>query len=329
MEKINNNDAFPFKKYYWKEDHHKIFNRLVKCDTIKEFLSKYPRFPGKKFGIMREMDVFYVEDQKYWVLEHKFPKHYFKYNVLSDLYAEDVRLTAKLFRQNYSPIEYFEREGRYKIPKNLSPEEKREFIYSKVKEASQFKPTLAKFIYEHFKATKILDPCAGWGDRLLAALSLDIEYIGFDPNVKLQPKYGDMIHDFAMPDKRDKFQIYNHPFEDSTQILKDHYNTFDMCLCSPPYFNFEKYSDENDQSMHKFPTENQWLKGFAYKLVDIVSDSLKMNGIFALHLCDNRDFRLTKPVVEYIKKCNFSFKGCIFSKENNASVKPIWIFKKE
>ena len=35
--------------------------------------------------------------------------------------------------------------------------------------ATTFMPGYAKAVYEHFGAQAVLDPCAGWGDRMLGA----------------------------------------------------------------------------------------------------------------------------------------------------------------
>ena len=52
-------------------------------------------------------------------------------------------------------------------------------------------PLYAKSIYEHFHAEKVLDPYSGQDDRLLGAStsSCVTNYIGFVPNVNLQPGY--------------------------------------------------------------------------------------------------------------------------------------------
>ena len=51
---------------------------------------------------------------------------------------------------------------------------------------AQFPPFLAGQIYKYFDATNILDPYAGWGDRCIAAMALDINYIGIDSNTHLE-----------------------------------------------------------------------------------------------------------------------------------------------
>ena len=60
---------------------------------------------------------------------------------------------------------------------------------------SQFSPLIASSIYNMFKPTCIIDPCAGWGGRLLGAMvNDDIKYIGFDTNTNLKKPYKELIN---------------------------------------------------------------------------------------------------------------------------------------
>jgi hypothetical protein len=55
---------------------------------------------------------------------------------------------------------------------------------------SQFKPLIAKSMYDTFQAKRVLDFSAGWGDRLVGFLASGAEsYVGIDPNSKLHEPY--------------------------------------------------------------------------------------------------------------------------------------------
>ena len=58
---------------------------------------------------------------------------------------------------------------------------------------SQFSPMVAGRLYLHFQAGSVLDIYAGWGDRCLAAMALDIDYVGIDSNPELVDAYDKMI----------------------------------------------------------------------------------------------------------------------------------------
>jgi len=93
-----------------------------------------------------------------------------------------------------------------------------------------FKPTIAMNIYSQVKATHVLDPCAGWGGRMLGAMAMNIEYTGIDTNTDLKDAYDGMSM-----------------FGDFTMIWDDALNVdfadidYDCVLTSPPYINLEVY----------------------------------------------------------------------------------------
>ena len=48
---------------------------------------------------------------------------------------------------------------------------------------SRFSIKTARTIYEKYNTNNVIyDPCAGWGDRMLAALSMNMDYIATDTN---------------------------------------------------------------------------------------------------------------------------------------------------
>ena len=48
-------------------------------------------------------------------------------------------------------------------------------------------------MYKKYKATRVLDFTAGWGARMVAAMALDIDYIGIDSNTNLREGYNRII----------------------------------------------------------------------------------------------------------------------------------------
>lgn len=49
-----------------------------------------------------------------------------------------------------------------------------------------FKSTTAKYLYQKYNATSVLDPTAGWGGRMLGAWALGIDYTGIDTNTNMK-----------------------------------------------------------------------------------------------------------------------------------------------
>ena len=87
----------------------------------------------------------------------------------------------------------------------------RESIYGnrKIKECTQFKPTLARSVMEKLRASRVVDFSAGWGDRLLgaAASSKVHSYLAFDPNIDLSPGHTAMLDRFVHGSRRKNFQV--------------------------------------------------------------------------------------------------------------------------
>ena len=124
-----------------------------------------------------------------------------------------------------------------------------------------FKAVTAKYLYLKYGATRVLDPTAGWGGRMLGAWSLGIDYTGIDTNLEMKPAYDEMIeflHNFN--------EIDNPLFEvKSTSRLEMIWDSclavdyskmdYDFVLTSPPYINMELYRNmkpwENDQAFYQ------------------------------------------------------------------------------
>ena len=49
---------------------------------------------------------------------------------------------------------------------------------------NEFPPYIARNYYTQYKAQKILDPCAGWGGRMIGAASIGAHYHGFEPSTE-------------------------------------------------------------------------------------------------------------------------------------------------
>jgi tRNA G46 methylase TrmB len=122
---------------------------------------------------------------------------------------------------------------------------------------SFFKPMLAAAIYKHYlgdmESPIVLDPCCGFGGRLLGFTSTypDGIYIGCEPNVDT---YGELIklkQDAGWSDGH--VRLYNCKFED---FADSNYN-YDLVFTSIPYYDREIYSNRIvynsfDQWKHTF-----------------------------------------------------------------------------
>ena len=133
--------------------------------------------------------------------------------------------------------------------------------------ATQFKPNVAKAIYQMTDAKRVLDTSCGWGDRLAGFFTSDAEeYIGCDPNpntYKLYMKQIEVYNSFLPEDKQKKVTIYNCGAED---LPWDEIKDIDCAFTSPPYFSTERYNEggekEENQSWFKFDEYSKWRDDF-------------------------------------------------------------------
>ena len=112
----------------------------------------------------------------------------------------------------------------------------------------------AKAIYEKFCPQNgiIYDFCAGFGGRMLGALSSskNFIYICTDPNSETYEnllKEGAYIEEVTK--RKNSFKVYNECAED-LELKKE---SVDFIFSCPPFFDLEKYGNEETQSYIKYP----------------------------------------------------------------------------
>ena len=221
--------------------------------------------------------------------------------------------------------------------------------------ATQFKPNVAKTIYQLTNAKKVLDTSCGWGDRLAGFFASDAEeYIGCDPNPNTYKQYMKQIELYnSFLTKPKKVTIYNTGAEDLPwDTIKD----VDCSFTSPPYFSTEEYNKggekEENQSWFKFNEYEKWrddfflpvskkcfevskhtlinimdptIKGKRYKSCDEVVDMLKDNfvGQIGMRIMQrpksDKLFETEKDKQDFMNKTFIENVWC-FSKDKNVDL---------
>jgi len=150
--------------------------------------------------------------------------------------------------------------------------------------AAQFKPAVASAVIRHFGAKDVLDPCAGWGDRLVAACACGVNYVGVDPNGGNFDGYSGIIDRFG---DRSRHSAVESCFEDFDVGRAK----FDLAFTSPPYFDTERYAGgtkyEPSQSWSRYRTVDAWVSGFLRSLVVGCREALRPNGVLAINIKDS------------------------------------------
>jgi hypothetical protein len=131
--------------------------------------------------------------------------------------------------------------------------------------ATQFKPVVAKAIYQMTNAKRVLDTSCGWGDRLAGFFASDAEeYYGCDPNPNTYARYTEQISKYnKLLSKPKKVTIWRCGAED---LPYHKLPPIDVAFTSPPYFSTEEYNKggefQEDQSWSKFDEYEKWRDDF-------------------------------------------------------------------
>ena len=221
------------------------------------------------------------------------------YNYISDSFMNDLRLACGSYGFK-SPIDRWNQGDNIwgvfgpiwrgiNTEKDLSPSVYMSAFRLGTYIATQFKPTVAKTIYEMTDAKTVLDTSMGWGDRLTAFYASNAtHYIGCDPNPNTFARYKKMIEFYdKLTGGKKTTQIYNCGAED---MPWDEINNVDCAFTSPPYFSTERYNEggekEELQSWAKFNEYDAWRDEFYLPVAQNSFDSLSDTGVLMVNILD-------------------------------------------
>lgn len=150
--------------------------------------------------------------------------------------------------------------------------------------ASQFKPSVAKTIYEKYNSQDVIDFSAGWGDRLCGfyATKHAKSYIGIDPNTDVYKCYFTQANFYKGLTTPKEVTFINQPAEEV--VLGE--EIADTIFTSPPYFNAEKYTTDSTQSFKRYKTIDSWLTGFMFPTLTTMCKALKVGGHLIINISD-------------------------------------------
>ena len=208
--------------------------------------------------------------------------------------------------------------------------------------ASQFKPSVAKCVYEHFGAEHVLDFSTGWGDRMVAFQATDSvkSYTGSDPNQRLIETYTAQIEQFG---RKDDISLHHIPAEDVN--FKEVYGEekFDLVFTSPPYFNIERYTQEPNQSWKKHKKIDVWLREFLFVVLADAYSVTQTGGHIVINISDvysNHVInKICDPMNDFMKSIGATYVGAYgmrmakrpnsnASKGSGVFAEPMWIWRK-
>ena len=313
----------------------------------KDVVDKFKKFCGDDLGRMlmtnlQSRDVLEkYDDYKYPFDQHGFGMIQFghHYNDVSNFFQQENRLTCSSYgfpasleiwkdpvylkKMNYT----FWRLGNTDIGLDNWRESFRLGAYV----ATQFKPHVAKCIYQMTNANTVLDTSCGWGDRLVAFYASNaIEFFGCDPNENVYEMYKQQClwyeeqlgHKAKLTDYggyfickgKKRVQIFRSPAED---VQWNNWTSgIDCTFTSPPYFSTELYNkggeNEKDQSWSRYTEYEKWRDGFFFPMLRGAWKVTNKKGFVFINIMDpvikGKRYRTCDELVDFMKddlKANF------------------------
>jgi DNA modification methylase len=110
--------------------------------------------------------------------------------------------------------------------------------------------------------------------------------------------------------------------------------TLDLCFTSPPYFDTEKYSNEDTQSYIKYSSSNEWINGYLKKTIQNCHWGLKKDGYLIINISNTPEYDfLERETIRLAKETGFQHSNTyhlILSSISGKGIKkePVFIFCK-
>ena len=167
--------------------------------------------------------------------------------------------------------------------------------YSGTQMVSNFRPTAAAALYDIFvdknsplegtEAGTVWDPSMGYGGRLLGAIAAGVNYIGTDPCIPTFEGLKEILEKYG-----NKYNTYKLHRQGSETFIPDD-ESLDFVFTSPPYFGWEAYGDEPEQSSIKFDTSEMWKEKFLKQTIANAYKGLKKGKYLALNVANTKQYK--------------------------------------
>jgi len=326
---VNSSIDYPLLRYFVKNPQ-SLFRNVVQYQPLISETLEMPKYRWSDSAIQRDN---YRGKPCVFVQE---PDDYNNVDRLTDLFTEYARIQAKRHDKPQSPEQYFQTHRTELVRECLAQTgridsfEMRELLWKKGLEATNFKISLAVSVYKYFKATRILDISAGWGDRLIAAIGYQAQrYLAYDPNKKLMAGHSEILTEFKAD--RERFSVRYAPFQDADLGQE----MFDLIFTSPPYFDLEVYDTNAEtaaqQSITQFKQFEQWMVSFLFRSLKKAWDNLMVGGNMVIHITDYAKNRIVEPMVLFVlSNCpGARFDGVMGTQGASGKIFPMWAFYKD
>ena len=213
--------------------------------------------------------------------------------------------------------------------------------------AVNFPALTAKWIYENYtnhiqqdEPLHIYDSSAGWGGRIIGAMSSrkKTHYIGTDPNpdnfiddlgITRYEYVADFYNKNCVDDYSDKLTSFfdvkpqsntYEVFTDGSELIQHnpkfqkYKGKLDIAFTSPPYFNREQYSQDENQSFKAYSEYEDWRDNFLRPTLTTIYEYLKNDRYILWNIADikigaNTYYPLEQDSIDILKELGCEYKG--------------------
>ena len=213
--------------------------------------------------------------------------------------------------------------------------------------AVNFPALTAKWIYENYtnhieqeEPLHIYDSSSGWGGRIMGAMSSrkKTHYVGTDPNPDnfiddlgisryeyMAKYYNDKVVDthsekmsnfFAVEKQGNTYEL----FQDGSELISNnpkfqkYKGKLDLSFTSPPYFNREQYSQDENQSFKAYGEYDDWRDNFLRPTLTTIYEYLKNDRYILWNIADIKIgksiyFPLEQDSIDILQSLGGEYKG--------------------
>ena len=213
--------------------------------------------------------------------------------------------------------------------------------------AVNFPALTAKWIYENYtkhidtdEPLHIYDSSSGWGGRILGAMSSrkKIHYVGTDPNpdnfldeegISRYEYMAKFYNDKCVDDYSDKLTSFfdvkpqgntYELFQDGSELISNnpkfqkYKGKLDISFTSPPYFNREQYSQDENQSFKAYGEYEDWRDNFLRPTLTTIYDYLKNDRYILWNIADIKIgksiyYPLEQDSIDILNELGCEYKG--------------------
>ena len=186
----------------------------------------------------------------------------------------------------------------------------------------------------------IYDPSSGWGGRILGAMSSrkKIHYVGTDPNpdnflndegISRYEYVAKFFNDNCVDNYSDKLTSFFNVekqgntyelFQDGSELISNnpkfqkYKGKLDISFTSPPYFNREQYSQDENQSFKAYGEYEDWRDNFLKPTLTTIYEYLKNDRYILWNIADIKIgksiyFPLEQDSIDILQSLGAEYKG--------------------